>query len=73
MMTTHLLMFMQNTKGHEAFVELETGAIIKGHLPRRAANIIREWCQEHNAELQHNWKLAQYFEPLEHIPGADND
>jgi len=47
--------------------------IIKGHLPRRAAYFVREWCLEHKDELEHYWMLAQQFEPLEHIPGADND
>ena len=60
-------------QGHEAFIEIDTGTIIKGHLPRRAAHIVREWCLEHKDELGRNWMLAQQFEPLERIPGADND
>lgn len=60
-------------QGHEAFVEIETGTIIKGSLPRKAAYLMREWCQEHKHELTSNWMLAQQFEPLQRISGADYD
>jgi len=60
-------------QGYEAFIEIDTSTIFKGHLPRRAAHIVQEWCLEHKIELGYNWMLAQQFEPLEHIPGADND
>ncbi|MBS1191534.1 MAG: uncharacterized protein H6R10_3326 [Rhodocyclaceae bacterium] len=47
--------------------------VIAGALPRRAAKLVREWCQEHQADLAADWELAQRYEPLNMIPGADND
>ncbi len=60
-------------QGHEAFVAIETGEIIDGRLPRRAARLVKEWCLDHQSELAHNWRRAVALEPLQHIPGADND
>ena len=60
-------------QGHEAFVGIETGDVIAGRIPVRAARIVNEWCREHRQQLMDNWKRAQALEPLERIPGADND
>jgi hypothetical protein len=56
-----------------ALVDISTGEVSKGSLPKRAARIVREWCLRHQAELLSNWHKAQNFEPLELIPGADHD
>jgi Domain of unknown function (DUF4160) len=60
-------------QGHEAFVNIQTGEIIKGFLPSKAQRIVREWALEHQAELMTNWQRAVNLMPLERIPGADND
>jgi hypothetical protein len=60
-------------QGHEAFVAIESGEVMVGELPTRAARLVREWCLEHRSELLEDWSLAQRFEPLNTIPGADND
>ena len=60
-------------QGHEAFVEIATGDVIEGRLPRRAARLVKEWCLEHQIELAANWAKARALEPLERIPGADHD
>jgi len=60
-------------QGFEAFVAIETGEIIDGRLPRRAAKLVKEWCLEHQCELTDNWRRAIALEPLQPIPGADND
>ena len=60
-------------QGHEAFVAIETGETIAGRLPRRAAKLVKEWCLEHQGELAENWRRAVALEPLQRIPGADND
>ena len=60
-------------QGHEALVEIETGNVLEGHLPGKALRLVREWVQEHRAELRSNWQRAQNLEPLERIPGADDD
>lgn len=60
-------------QGQEAYVAIETGEIIEGNLPRKAAKLVREWVQEHKKELTANWNRAVALEPLERIQGADND
>ena len=59
--------------GHEAFVLITTGEILKGHLPNRAARLVKEWCLERQVDLMNNWQRAQALRPLEAIPGADHD
>lgn len=60
-------------QGFEALVDIRTGVIMDGRLPKRAAALVKEWCLNHQAELLANWDHAQRFEPLERIPGADMD
>jgi hypothetical protein len=60
-------------QGFEALVDIQTGEVVKGQLPRKAAAIVKEWCSNHRAELMVNWEHAQKFEPLERIQGADYD
>jgi hypothetical protein len=60
-------------QGHEAFVAIEDGRILSGRLPTRAAKLVREWAAEHQAELLEDWRRAVSLEPLNRIPGADND
>ncbi|MCE8013358.1 DUF4160 domain-containing protein [Billgrantia desiderata] len=60
-------------QGFEALVDISSGEVKAGKLPRKAANIVREWCLEHQHELLENWERAQQFEPLERIRGADYD
>lgn len=60
-------------QGHEALVAIVDGALIAGELPKRATGIVKQWCLDHHAELAQNWARAQALQPLEKIPGADND
>jgi len=60
-------------QGFEALVTIETGLVSQGELPRKVANIVRDWCLLHQAELLNNWEKAQHFEPLDRIQGADRD
>jgi hypothetical protein len=60
-------------QGFVALVNIETGEVSKGQLPRKAAAIVKEWCLRHHSELIENWSRAQKFEPLERIRGADYD
>jgi len=50
--------FHAEYQGFETFVSIETGDIIEGHLPTKAARIVREWAAEHRAELLENWTKA---------------
>jgi hypothetical protein len=54
-------------------VAIESGEIIDGRLPRKAATLVKEWCLDHQAELTDNWQRAVALQPLQRIPGADND
>jgi len=60
-------------QGHEALMAIETGDVLEGKLPAAAMRLVRDWCQEHNAELMANWRRAQTLAPLAHIAGADHD
>lgn len=60
-------------QGFEALIDIRTGIIKEGFLPKKAERIVREWCKTHQIELLINWERAQHFEPLEKIPGADFD
>ncbi|ADC62284.1 DUF4160 domain-containing protein [Allochromatium vinosum] len=60
-------------QGFEALVQIDTGRILKGKLPKKVASIISEWCETHQSELLENWNRAQRFETLERIQGADRD
>lgn len=54
-------------------MEIRSGEVTEGRLPKKAAAIVKEWCLLHQAELLANWEHAQRFEPMERIPGADQD
>ena len=54
-------------QGFEAFVAIETGEIVAGTLPRKAARLVKQWA------LMANWNRGVAFEPMEMIPGADLD
>lgn len=60
-------------QGYVALVSIISGDIIKGNLPKKASSIVKEWVLNHQEELKKDWELAQNYEPLEKIQGADND
>ena len=47
---------------HKARVALD-GTILDGHLPRRAARLVREWTRLHTEELEACWLRAVNHEP----------
>lgn len=48
----------------EAVFDLETLAIIAGHLPRPARRLVIEWAVARRAELRDNWRRAREHRPL---------
>lgn len=52
---------------YEILVEIETGRILKGGVPRRAERMVLEWLQLHRAELLEDWTRARDGLPLEPI------
>ncbi len=51
----------------EAVIDIETGEVISGQLPKRALALVAEWHEEHKAELRENWKRARQHKPLKKI------
>jgi uncharacterized protein DUF4160 len=54
-----------------AQIDISTGRVIEGELPRRALALVRRWRKLHIPELMEDWQLAQErkrpkkIEPLE--------
>ena len=44
---------------HSAKVEIATGEICVGRLPRREARFVRMWAQRHRRELEESWTRAR--------------
>lgn len=42
----------------EALIDIQTLAVIKGELPRRALALVLEWASEHRVELMEDWNLC---------------
>lgn len=59
--------------GDEAFVAIETGQVIAGNLPGTALRLVQEWALARRAELAENWARAQQNQPLERLPGLQDD
>jgi hypothetical protein len=51
----------------EAVLDIETGMVLSGQLPRRALALVREWQDLHKSELLENWDLARQHQPLKKI------
>lgn len=52
---------------YEAKVEIDTGRICAGTLPRQKARLVREWARVHRSELNENWSRARKRIPLAKI------
>jgi hypothetical protein len=55
----------------EAAIEIATGTVMAGKIPRRAAKLVEEWLAHHRAELQIDWDLAMNGQPLNPVPPLD--
>jgi len=51
-----------------ATVLIDTMAVLRGDLPRRALSLVSEWALAHREELRQNWNLAERGESLIPIP-----
>lgn len=47
-----------------AKVEIASGLVFEGELPRRAQRFVEEWAELHRAELERNWDLARSRQSL---------
>ena len=57
--------------GYEALIEIETLAIYRGTLPRRALAMVLEGAALKRNELRKDWDLAQCGVPLKPIEPLD--
>lgn len=56
---------------NEALVEIATGTLFGGALPRRAAKLVKEWVGLHRDQLVENWRRASQQQPLLPIEPLD--
>jgi Domain of unknown function (DUF4160) len=59
--------FHARYSGEEATIVIETGEVLAGSLPGRALRLVREWLEEHRADLVTNWDRARDHEPTEPV------
>lgn len=51
----------------EALINIETLAVYRGDLPRRALALVLEWAALHRDELRQDWELARKGQSLQPI------
>jgi hypothetical protein len=44
-------------------INIQTGELIDGELPRRALRLVQDWTELHKTELMKNWQSAQSENP----------
>ena len=59
--------------GPEALVRSSDGDSHRGFLPPTARRLVKRWVLRYKAELERNWRRGQTLEPLERIPGLEDD
>jgi len=59
--------FHAKYSGDEAMIEIQSGGVLRGSLPRRALSMVEEWRTLHVRELLENWERAQGRRPLFYI------
>lgn len=52
---------------HEALIEIESGAVHEGFLPRTAYDLVARWRALHLQELRDTWNRARRQQPLQPI------
>jgi Domain of unknown function (DUF4160) len=55
----------------EAIIDIGSGVVLDGRLPRRALSMISDWLAAHGLELMDNWQLARAGQPLNPIAPLD--
>ena len=56
---------------HEALIEIDSLAVLRGELPRRALALVLEWAALHREELRTNWENARLGVPPANIAPLD--
>jgi hypothetical protein len=63
--------FHANYQGFEGLVAIESGRLIRGHLPPNAMRMVRRWVILRKRELLQNWRQGRRGEPFRLVPGPD--
>ena len=60
-------MRMLNSPIFVGSIDIQTGEMVEGDLPRRALKIVQEWAEQHRSELLTMWDTQQItvLPPLE--------
>jgi len=58
-------------QGFEAVVDIATGEVSGGRLPRNTARIVRNWVLLRRTELMDNWQRGRQHEAFQRIAGPD--
>jgi hypothetical protein len=56
---------------YEALIEVDTLAVFRGSLPRRALALVLEWATLHRDELREDWRRSRAGETLNEIEPLD--
>jgi hypothetical protein len=56
---------------YEALIEIDTLAVFRGSLSRRALALVLEWAALHRNELRDDWRRARAGEMLKEIEPLD--
>lgn len=59
--------------GMEALLDIRSGRVIAGGLPRRETRYVLEWMVKNRFELMRDWDLAVAGEPTFKIEGLDDE
>ena len=54
--------------GQQVEIDIRTGEVLAGALPRRAMRLVLEWSEQYREELMDDWALARAGQPLNPIP-----
>ncbi|MEP0547029.1 MAG: DUF4160 domain-containing protein [Rhodothermales bacterium] len=54
--------------GQQAEVDIRTGEVLVGALPKRALRLVREWAEAYRDELLEDWERARQGQTLNPIP-----
>lgn len=60
-------------QGQAALISIETGKVLRGSLRSRALRLVQEWIMIHRSRILGNWERCEALEPLERIPGLDDE